>query len=275
MANYAIGDIQGCFQELQLLLNQIHYRPAEDQLWLVGDLVNRGPDSLQVLRFLSELATPAKIVLGNHDLHLLAVAAAVSPLKSFDTLTVLLDAPDASQLLHWLRQQPLIHYDAELDVVMSHAGIYPFWTLTQAQQYAAEVTTQLQQADYKNFLAAMYGNIPDQWSEDLTGNERLRFITNAFTRMRFCSAAGQLELTNKGEMQNPPAGYSPWFKIPQRAAAQHNIIFGHWAALNGVTGESKVHALDTGCAWGHSLTAQRLEDGQRFSVPSLMRSKTS
>lgn len=270
MSTYAIGDVQGCFEELQLLLKKIQFKPQQDQLWFVGDLVNRGPDSLAVLRYLIDIQDSIKVVLGNHDLHLLALAAGIEAIKRQDTLEQVLAANDVNELLNWLRAQPLIHYDSHFDIVMTHAGIYPYWSLAQTQVYAAEVTQQLQQPDYVQFLAAMYGNEPIIWNEKLTGNDRWRFIINALTRMRFCSLRGELDLKTKEGLAQQPKGYLPWFKIPQRTANQHTIVFGHWAALNGVTHESKVLALDTGCAWGNELTALRLEDRKRFSVPSLL-----
>jgi bis(5'-nucleosyl)-tetraphosphatase (symmetrical) len=268
MATYAIGDVQGCFDELQALLTLIEFNPSSDQLWFAGDLVNRGPKSLQVLRFIKQLRN-AIVVLGNHDIHLLSLANG-HPFKDH-TLYELLAAPDCYELADWLRQQPLMHYDAKLGYVMAHAGIFPRWSLTQAHRYAQEVEQVLRQDDYATWLDHLYGNQPDTWRDDLTGWDRLRFIVNAFTRMRFCTPAGQLEFTSAGEAGSAPDGYLPWFKIPNSSIGQVNIVYGHWAALAGETYTPHVFALDTGCAWGGSLTAMRLEDQQRFSVPAFVR----
>lgn len=266
MSNYAIGDIQGCFKELIALVNLIQFDPQHDTLWFTGDLVNRGPQSLEVLRWIKALGDRAIVVLGNHDLHLLAVANQQMPTKKFDTLEEILAAPDCDELCDWLRQQPLLHFDPQLNFVIAHAGIAPQWTLTQAQQYADEVSIALKKPDYLDFLAHLYGDTPTHWDEHLSGWERLRLIVNYFTRMRFCDLQGGLELVTKGESNLPPTGFVPWFKVPNRAAQQVKIIFGHWAALSGETNEPNTFALDTGCVWGNSLTAMRLEDEQRFSV---------
>jgi bis(5'-nucleosyl)-tetraphosphatase (symmetrical) len=264
MATYAIGDVQGCFDELCLLLNQIHFDAAHDCLWFAGDLINRGLQSLEVLRFVKNL--PHTItVLGNHDLHLLALASG-NPYKNH-TLQAVLDAPDCDELVAWLRQQPLIHYDAHLNYAMVHAGLPPQWTFAQAQGYALEVTTLLQGEYWEELMSHMYGDSPGQWQETLEGWSRLRYIVNAFTRLRFCDAQGRLELTYTGKIGGQPQGYLPWFKIPERRTKNLPIVYGHWAALLGETNEPNIYALDTGCVWGNCLTAMRLEDGKRFSVP--------
>lgn len=266
MSNYAIGDVQGCFKELIALVNLIQFDPQHDTLWFTGDLVNRGPQSLEVLRWIKALGDRAVVVLGNHDLHLLAVASKQSNTKQFDALDEILAAKDCNELCEWLRQQPLLHYDRQLNFVMTHAGIAPQWTLAQAQRYADEVSTALKSPNYLDFLAHLYGDTPTHWDEQLTSWERLRLIVNYFTRMRFCDLQGGLELATKGESNAPPPDFISWFKVPQRAARDTKIVFGHWAALGGKTDEPNTFALDTGCVWGNRLTAMRLEDEQRFSV---------
>lgn len=263
MATYAIGDVQGCFDELQTLLKKINFNPQVDQLWFVGDLVNRGPKSLEVLRFVKNLPQ-TKIVLGNHDLHLIALAYG-NPYPDH-TLNAVLTAPDREELIEWLRRLPLLHHDEKLNFVMVHAGIYPLWNLNQAKTYAQEFETALHSEKISELLKNMYGDQPDQWNENLAGEERLRFIVNTFTRMRFCTPAGKLEFHNIGKINSVSQNYLPWFKIPNRATKNLNIIFGHWAALQGETGEPKVFALDTGCVWGNCLTAMRLQDQEKFSV---------
>ncbi len=267
MANYAIGDIQGCFEPLQSLLNIIQFKPAEDRLWLTGDLINRGPESLKVLRFLKNLPKAPRIVLGNHDLHFLAVAYHALPAHPKDTFHDILQAEDKLELCHWLRQQPLLYHDAELNFTMTHAGILPSWTLAQAIEYATEVAQLLQSEHYQDLLANQYGNTPERWHNDLQAWERYRFIINSFTRMRFCTPEEALDLTTKTGIDYPQPGLIPWFQFPNRLTQHDNIIFGHWAALNGKVTEPKLFALDTGCAWGNCLTAMRLEDQHYFSVP--------
>ncbi|MBV9576751.1 MAG: symmetrical bis(5'-nucleosyl)-tetraphosphatase [Gammaproteobacteria bacterium] len=266
MATFAIGDIQGCFDELQSLLAMIQFNPQKDQLWLTGDLVNRGPHSLQVLRFIKNLENKQITVLGNHDLHLLAVLYGVSAMHASDTFNEILTAPDKQDLLDWLRHRPLLHDDKTLGFVMTHAGLAPAWNLQQARLLAAEVETVLRSDTPEFFLKNMYGNQPDDWHESLAGIERLRCIVNYFTRMRFCYADGRLDLNYKGEIAGKPKELIPWFEVKNRMNADEKIIFGHWAALNGKTNIAHLFPLDTGCVWGNCLTAMRLEDGMRFSV---------
>lgn len=256
MAVYAIGDIQGCYDELRALLDKLKFNTDTDQLWLCGDLVNRGPKSLQSLRFIKSIEHAVIAVLGNHDLHLLAIAEGVARTRD-PGLVELLQAPDAGELLDWLRQRPLLHYDAGLNYCMVHAGIYPRWTLARAQQYAAELEKVLRGNDYHEFLNHMYGDQPALWSEQLGGWERIRFICNSFTRMRFCKIDGSLELNAKGTPEQPPAGCHPWYQNPQRQAIETTILFGHWSTL-GLHQEGNVHSLDTGCVWGGQLTAYEL-----------------
>ena len=263
MATYAVGDIQGCYVEFRQLLEQIRFDPAQDKLWLVGDLVNRGPGSLEVLRLVKSLGDSAITVLGNHDLHLLAVAEGVSELHRTDTLDEVLAAPDRAELLAWLRRQRLLH--AEGDHVLVHAGLLPQWSVKQAAGLAREVETALRGDDYATFLARMYGNNPHGWSDDLTGYKRLRVITNAFTRLRICNPQGEMEFRFKGEVENIPAGYLPWFDVSGRKSRDATVIFGHWSAL-GLMVTPHAIALDTGCLWGGPMTAIRLEDRRLFQV---------
>jgi bis(5'-nucleosyl)-tetraphosphatase (symmetrical) len=271
MSTYAIGDIQGCFAALQKLLEHIAFNPRDDILWFAGDLVNRGPQSLATLRFIQQLGSQHQIILGNHDLHLLALSYGAHPGWEDDTLQEILTAPDRDELLFWLRQQPLIHHDAGLNFTMVHAGMAAAWDLTKARELAQEVETVLRSDTSAEFFQHMYGNLPDRWDENLTGWERLRCITNFFTRIRFCYADGRMDLKFKGTLDNHPQDLMPWFQVPQRANQHLDILFGHWAALNGVTHTPKAFALDTGCVWGYNLTALRLEDRKYFQVPCSLR----
>ena len=263
MSIYAVGDIQGCYTELEQLLKLIAFDPEKDQLWLVGDLVNRGSGSLEVLRLIKSMGDAAVTVLGNHDLHLLAVAAGVAELHRSDTLDEILQAPDREALLTWLRQQRMLH--VQDDYVLLHAGLFPQWSVPQAQQLAHEVEQELRGENYVTLLQKMYGNTPDHWDDTLTGYERLRVITNSLTRMRICTAQGEMQFKFKGELSDVPAGYLPWFDLPQRASANATVVFGHWSAL-GLINRPNVIALDTGCLWGGNLTAIRLEDRKLFQV---------
>lgn len=267
MATYAIGDVQGCFEPLQRLLHKIHFDPQQDSLWFAGDLVNRGPQSLEVLRFIKALPHK-KVVLGNHDLHLLAIFYAGFAPRPQDTLDAVLAAPDLPELMHWLVQQPLLIVDSERNLAMSHAGIPPHWSLAQAQQRANEAQTMLNGAQAMDFFKQMYGNQPDRWHDSLNGIERIRVIINYFTRMRFVGANDELDLLSKESMGTAPAGFLPWFKAPQRQITETTLLFGHWAALEGKTGVANAIALDTGCVWGGQLSALRLEDRQFFRVPA-------
>ncbi len=264
MATYAIGDVQGCFEPLQRLLVTCSFTPDRDRLWFVGDLVNRGPDSLEVLRFVKGLGARAVTVLGNHDLHLLAVAAGVRRASRKDSLNAVLEAPDREELLRWLRGLPLAHREPGLPHLMVHAGVPPLWSAEDTLARAAEVEQALRGPQCEGFLSHMYGNYPDIWSDDLQGWERLRVITNCLTRMRFCDAAGRLDLENKGGAESANAGFAPWFSHRDRTAAGTPLVFGHWAALQGNAGPERVHALDTGCVWGARLRAMRLDDGALF-----------
>ena len=268
MVDYVIGDIQGCYQPLQRLLNKLEFNDRSDRLWFVGDLVNRGPESLAVLRFIQQLPIKPRITLGNHDLHLLALLFGGQPKNnSDDTLNDILMAPDREEIGHWLRHQSILWHDLALNVVMCHAGISPSWDLNQAKTLALELENALQGEHYRDFLTHMYGNEPDHWSDNLTKMARLRVICNYFTRMRFCDAKGHLRLTYKGTLSNAPAHLYPWFNVPNRKHISADIVFGHWAALEGQCSVPHIHALDTGCFWGGPLTALRLQDQQRFTVP--------
>jgi len=267
MATYAIGDIQGCHDELLQLLEQVQFDPAVDRLWFTGDLVNRGPKSLETLRFVKGLGAAADTVLGNHDLHLLAVwQNRQRHFKSNDTLSEIFEAADGEALLDWLRHQPLMHFDADLNMAMLHAGLPPQWTPQQALDCAAEVEAVLQGERFHEFLGHMYGNKPVRWSDNLSGWDRLRFIVNCFTRLRFCTPDGKLDFKHKGEPGSQDGDHLPWFALPQRQSRELPIVFGHWSTLGLYQGDN-VHAIDTGCLWGGSLTALRLEDREVFSLP--------
>lgn len=261
MATYAIGDVQGCYEPLRRLLDCIRFDPANDSLWFAGDIVNRGPHTLEVLRFVRGLGKGAVTVLGNHDLHLLVVAAGVRSPHHGDTLDSLLAAPDRDELLDWLRRRPLLH--AEADWAMVHAGLLPQWSITQARALSAEVEAMLQGLQYGEFLQHIYGNKPRRWSDDLEGFDRLRVVVNAMTRLRLCDDFGAMEFSHKSGPRDLPKGYRPWFDSPQRASAGTPIIFGHWASL-GLLLREDIICLDSGCVWGRSLTAIRLEDRALF-----------
>lgn len=260
MAIYAVGDLQGCAHEFELLLERIDFDPARDRLWLVGDLVNRGPQSLHCLRLVRALGTAAITVLGNHDLHLLALASTSrEKRKSQDTLDDILNAPDRDELMEWLAQRPVLHYDAQLDTILVHAGLAPEWDLATARTLAAELETTLRDASARRALFEhMYGDSPARWSPRLTGFERLRFITNCFSRLRMIAANGDLELKHKGPPQAAPH-LTPWFQVSNRRTWQHRIVFGHWSALGFYAGDNVV-CVDTGCVWGNSLCAVRLDE---------------
>lgn len=264
MATYAVGDLQGCLEPLRCLLQQVHFNDDCDQLWLVGDLVNRGPQSLETLQFLHERRDNIVAVLGNHDLHLLAVAYGHRRPSSGDTLNEVLLTPSSEKLFEWLRQLPLVYHSPELNYAMVHAGIPPQWNLGKALKRSREVEEVLQGSEFERFLATMYGNEPSIWKRELKGPERWRVITNYFTRMRFCDKNGRLELQSKSGVNSAPRGYAPWFSHPERKTRDERIIFGHWAALEGKTKTPNVFALDSGCVWGGHLTLFRLEDQRYF-----------
>ncbi|MGD2118739.1 MAG: symmetrical bis(5'-nucleosyl)-tetraphosphatase [Chromatiales bacterium] len=266
MSTYAIGDIQGCYDELQALLERIEFDPAQDRLWFAGDLVNRGPRSLQVLRYVKSLGDAAESVLGNHDLHLLALAYGNRSHASDSSLDEILHAPDKVELIDWLRHRPMLLRDEQLDMSVIHAGLPPQWDLATARSCAGELEQVLQSDQATAFFHDMYGNKPKLWAEDLSGIERLRFITNCFTRLRFCTAEGKLGLKFKGPPGSQEAAYLPWFDIEGRQSAGHTILFGHWSTL-GLLNRNNVWSLDSGCLWGGELTALRLDDQNVFQLP--------
>jgi len=263
MATYAVGDIQGCFEEFRQLLKTIGFDRSSDRLWLVGDLVNRGPQSLEVMRLVRSLGDAAVTVLGNHDLHLLMLAEGKSRLRQDDTLGPILEAPDRGELLAWLRARPMIH--AENGYVMVHAGLLPQWSVTQALALGAEVEAALRARKFRKFLGRMWGSEPKAWRDDLAGWDRLRVIVNAMTRMRFCTPEGVMEFSTKGETASAPPGYLPWFEVPERQSAGQILITGHWSAL-GLKLTTNLLALDSGCLWGGHLSAVRLDDRAVFQV---------
>lgn len=254
MALYLVGDLQGCFDEFQQLLKQIKFSDS-DSLWLCGDLVARGPKSLETLRWVKQQPN-VSTVLGNHDLHLLSVDEGIRPIKSKDLTRPILNAPDKEELLHWLRHQPLLLEHPEVPLVMTHAGIYPGWSVAKARHLAKEVEHQLASSDYHKLLSKMYKDEPKGWQDQLTGYDRWRFIINAFTRMRFCTPTGELDMAAKLSPEQAGADLIPWFEQhQQQQPLTHTIAFGHWAALMGKTHDDNYLALDTGCVWGNHLTA--------------------
>jgi len=262
LADYAIGDLQGCLDPFLALLKQIHFQPGKDKVWLVGDLINRGPQSLETLRHVKSLGASAHAVLGNHDLFFLAVAAGASTrLSAGDTIAPILEAPDAEELIDWLRHRPLMFVEDHFAMV--HAGLLPAWTVETAHKLAQEVERELQSAEWKVFLRHLFGNKPDNWHDGLCGWDRYRVVINAMTRMRFITDDGRIDLKSKGPLENAPAGLRAWFAAKTPAWASHTIICGHWSAL-GFRDMGGVISLDSGCVWGQCLTAIRLQDRQVF-----------
>jgi bis(5'-nucleosyl)-tetraphosphatase (symmetrical) len=259
MAVYVIGDVQGCYRELRKLLKSVGFKSDKDRLWFAGDLVNRGADSLKTLRFVKELGDQAITVLGNHDLHLLAAFYTGTKLRSNDTLDDTLTAPDSESLMQWLRFRPLLHHDVDLNFTMVHAGIYPGWSISDSALRAREVEAQLQGDQYLQFFHNMYGNKPSVWSDDLTGMERLRFITNVFTRMRYLQPDLSLDLTAKGRPEKvKKENARPWFEFRQSAIKFNRVVFGHWSTLPSDQ-YGNCFAIDSGCIWGGRLTALRID----------------
>ena len=259
MAMYLIGDLQGCDEPLQRLLDTLAFSPSRDTLYFLGDLVNRGPASAAVLRRLMGYGSAARCLLGNHDLHLLAVAAGARKASRKDTLDDILQAPDRHALLHWLSNQHLamLHQDGNSKLLMVHAGVQPAWTATKTIAYASEVQDLLRSPNADDFFHTMYANTPDSWSDSLCGNDRMRVIVNTLTRLRFCTADGRMEFETKDSANAAPSGYMPWFDVPGRRTAKHTVAFGHWSTL-GWLGRSGVLAMDTGCVWGGCLSAARV-----------------
>ena len=268
MSHYAIGDLQGCYAEFTALLNQIQFNPSRDTLWLVGDIVNRGPQSLECLQYCMRHESSVQIVLGNHDLHLLALMHGYGKLKHRDTLDSILNHPQMPQMRDWLRQQPLMRHTASHALV--HAGIHPDWSIPQAQALANEVAAQISGSQARTFFAQMYGNHPSQWQPESQGIDRLRFITNVFTRMRVLNPDNSLDYDYKETYDPIPAPKRAWFDAPHRQHTSHEIIFGHWSAL-GYRREKHIWALDTGALWGEELTAVNIHTGERFTQPSFQR----
>ena len=264
MATYAIGDLQGCYEPLLRLLDYISFDRGRDRLWFVGDLVNRGPQSLEVLRFVRGLGDAAVVVLGNHDLHLIMQSEGHGRANREDTLGPVLAAPDRMALLDWLRRRPLFHVEGEFAMV--HAGLLPAWGVRKAAALGREVEAALAGPVYRDFLAHMWGSQPAAWEDDLAGWDRLRVVVNAMTRMRFCHADGSMDFRTKGPPEKAPRGSYPWFAAPRRARRDHTLVCGHWSAL-GFRAQPGLLALDSGCLWGGSLTAVRLDDRQVFSLP--------
>lgn len=258
MSTYAIGDVQGCMRALETLLERIDFDATRDRLWFTGDLVNRGPDSLAVLRFVMGLGERAVTVLGNHDLHLLAVAARARTPRPEDRLEEVLRSPERDRLLTWLRERPLLHHDERLGLTLIHAGLLPAWDLALARECAREVETVLRGPDHAELLRHMYGETPASWQPSLEGWERLRVVINAFTRLRYCDHAGRMVLGPVGPPGSQPPGLMPWFHVPGRRSRGLRVLFGHWSALGAWQGEGVI-SLDSGCCWGRALTAAHLE----------------
>lgn len=270
MSIYAIGDVQGCYDALRRLLDQIEFDPAKDQLWFAGDLVNRGPQSLQTLRYVKSLGDAAVVVLGNHDLHLLACTVLARAPNKKDTWGDLLTAPDHDELIVWLRHQHVFYEQAGFALL--HAGLPPQWDATLTRKMARSLEAVLQGPDYVAFLRDMYGNKPTAWSETMSWDEQLRFAVNCFTRLRYCSRAGVLDFAHKGPPGSQPASLLPWYAVPERKTADLRIIFGHWSSLGFFQGYN-CYGIDTGCVWGAQLTALKLgETPERLYIDNFVRS---
>ena len=263
MTTYAIGDVQGCYSSLLRLLDELHFDPSNDRLWFTGDLINRGPESLKTLRFIRSLGDNACSVLGNHECHFLAVAFEHKELHQTDTFYDILDAEDSDALVQWVRYQPFLYEDDGLGYCMLHAGVPPQWSMDETRLFARELESHIQGDDINNFLAAMYGNQPDCWDANLKGNDRLRFIINCFTRLRFCDKHGRLNLMEKGTIGSQTEGLMPWFDVPNRKTILNKIVFGHWSAI-GPHQQNNATCLDSGCLWGGSLSALKLDGSNQI-----------
>jgi bis(5'-nucleosyl)-tetraphosphatase (symmetrical) len=264
MSTYAIGDLQGCFDPLELLLERCAFDRTRDRLWFVGDLINRGPKSLETLRFVRDLGDAAVAVLGNHDLSLLMIAAGRGKQHRLDTFHHVLDAPDCDELVDWLRQRPMMHVEG--DYAMVHAGLLPQWDVPKALALANEVEAALRGPSHDEFMHRMWGSEPAAWHDDLHDWDRLRVVVNALTRMRFCTPDGRMEFHSKGSPDEPPPGFQPWFSVEHARWRTHTVVCGHWSAL-GYRADANLMALDSGCLWGGELTAVRLDDRAVFQVP--------
>lgn len=269
--NYVIGDVQGCFEALKALLKEIHFDPDQDFVWFAGDLVARGENSLGALRFIKKLVDNgvAATVLGNHDLTLLAYARGIKPIKDKDNVRDVIDAIDSDELIDWIRKQPMCLFPNE-QTVLTHAGIPNIWDAAKTAELAKEVEAIIAHDDFEvvdTFLKEMFGKEPTLWSDELEGHERTRCIVNYLTRMRLTDAEGRLEYSFKDSLDDPmPEGFKPWFEFESKTAATHQIVFGHWAALQGKTISERIQNVDGGCVWGNQLMAYRLEDQQMFAV---------
>ncbi len=266
MTVYAVGDVQGCCQSLERLLDSIKFDPGDDEIWFAGDLVNRGPRSLETLRLVRSLGKQATVVLGNHDIHLIALAFGNRAKANGGELADVLDAPDSDELVDWLRRQPLAYYRPELKTLMVHAGVPPQWDPLLTVKLSREVEQTLRGPQCAAFIREIYGERPKRWSPSLTGHDRLRFITNCLTRMRFCTPDGALDLEHTCAPGKQPAGLVPWFELPDRMSATVRVVFGHWASMGLLQGNNLL-GIDTGCVWGRKLTAVRLDGPAKiFSV---------
>lgn len=266
MATYAIGDVQGCYDELQLLLEKIKFNPDVDKLWFAGDMINRGPKSFETLEFIISLKDKAICILGNHDINLLAQAYNIVDIKPKDTAAQILKAKNSEEIINWLRKQPLIHLDNKLNFLMVHAGIPHTLSIDEAMSINKKICSELRGDNFINILKNFFKAGPLKWSENLSENEKITYAINAFTRMRFCYNDGSLELKTKDNLSMTPKNTRPWFNFYNKNKLPINIVFGHWAAIQGKTEVENIYAIDTGCVWGGSLTALRLEDKKRFCI---------
>lgn len=266
MATYAVGDIQGCYDEFSRLLELLSFDAAKDRLWLLGDLINRGSDNLSVIRLVRSLGAAVSTVLGNHDLHFLAIHYGGHNPQRADTFHDVLEADDVDEIADWYRHQAILVCDRSLGYVMVHAGIPHIWNVDKAAELALELEAVIAGDRHKEFFEAMYGNEPDRWSEDLQGMDRWRAITNYFTRMRLIDNEAVLDFSHKGALHDAPVGLTPWFELRRTRPLDLKLLFGHWAALEGHTGDENILALDTGCVWGRELTALCLETGQKTAI---------
>ena len=268
MATYAVGDIQGCFAEFDELLKAVSFDTSRDRLWLLGDLINRGPESLAVMDLVMSLEGRTVTVLGNHDLHFLAIHYGGHSPNPADTFHDVLAAPNVDDIADWFRGQRFFHRDDSLGYAMAHAGIPPAWSMLRAEAHSRELMAVIQGDDFAAYFRSLYGNEPDNWSDALAGMDRWRILTNYFTRMRLVDRAGRLNFSHKGALQGAPPGWFPWYELVAPNPENPRLLFGHWAALEGETGRSDIIALDTGCVWGRSLTALCLDSGEFVTVPA-------